>query len=83
MINFTSWINWLLSQLILTVLKGLFVLEQQFLKQYELGRQEVAEGAPLQSCRPIHMMTVAGLLLVPQKVKRKGKGSGYDIMHSF
>lgn len=75
--------NWLLSQLILTVLKGSFVLEQQFLKEYELGRQKVAEGAPRQFHRPIHMMTVAGLLLVPQKVTRKGKGSGYDIMHSF
>lgn len=73
----------MLSQLVLTVIKGLFVLEQQFLQEYELGRQEVAEGAPLQFYRPIHMMTVAGLLLVPQKVTRKGKGSGYDIMHSF
>lgn len=73
----------MLSQLILTVLKGSFVLEQQFLKEYGSGRQEVAEAAPLQFYRPILMMTVAGLLLVPQKVTRKGKGSGYDIMHSF
>lgn len=73
----------MLSQLVLTVIKGLFILEQQFLQEYELGRQEVAEGAPLQFYRPIHMMTVARLLLVPQKVTRKGKGSGYDIMHSF
>lgn len=50
----------LLSQLILTVLKGSFVLEQQFLKEYELGRQEVAKKAPLQFHRPVHMMTVAG-----------------------
>lgn len=65
------------------MLKGSFVLEQQFLKEYELWRQEVAEGAPLQFYRPIHTMTVAALLLMPQKLKRKGKGSGYDIMHSF
>lgn len=73
----------MLSQLILTVLKRSLVLEQQVLKKYELGRQKVAKGAPLQFHQPIHMMTVAGLLLVPQKVTRKGKSSGYDIMHPF
>lgn len=43
----------------------------------------MAEAAPLQYYRPIHMMTLAGLLLVPQKAEREGKGSGYDIMRSF
>lgn len=46
-------------------------------------RRTMAEAAPLQYERPVHMMTVAGLLLVPQKAARKGKGSGYDIMCSF
>jgi len=47
------------------------------------GRRTMAEAAPLQYDRPVHTVTVAGLLLVPQKAARKGKGSGYDIMYSF
>lgn len=43
----------------------------------------MATAAPLQFYRPVHTVTVAGLLLVPRRAARKGKGSGYDIMRSF
>lgn len=65
-------------------LRRVLVLEQQFLRERESGGQaEDGRGSSTPVSRPIQPVTVSGLLLVPHRAARKGKGSGYDIMRSF